>query len=66
MPSPYWPRTVRVSTSSELMGWMACRIFALLVAHRVGSNETGGSIAVMLISCMMWLGTMSRNAPTLS
>ena len=27
-PLPYWPRTVRLSTSSELKGWMACRILA--------------------------------------
>ena len=29
-------------------------------------NEIGGSIPTRLISCAMWLGTMSRIAPAVS
>ena len=59
-PSPYCPRTVRLSTSSELRGWIACRILACSSRTASAWNEIGGSIAVRLMSCMMWLGTMSR------
>ena len=31
-----------------------------------GRKEIGGSMEVKLMSCMMWLGTMSRRAPAVS
>ena len=48
------------------MGWIACRILACSSRTAFASNEIGGSIAVKLISCMMWLGTMSRRVPAVS
>ena len=66
VPSPYCPRTERLRTSSSLMGWMACKILACSSRTALASNEIGGSIAVRLMSCMMWLGTMSRSEPAWS
>ena len=37
----------------------------LLVAHRVGREVTGGSMATRVRSCIMWFWTMSRSAPGL-
>jgi hypothetical protein len=53
MPSPYWPRTVRVSTSSSVMGESAFRILACSSRTTSASKETGGSIAVSEMSWKM-------------
>ena len=67
MPSPYWPRTRAAQHffANSWAGWRA-ESWPARRGPRRRRKEIGGSIAVRLMSCMMWLGTMSRSAPALS